>query len=60
MLDLFGIVFSSVMIWIALWRALQLDSADPWFEIRRPEPPGPGQGKGGAPLPHGPPASSRR
>lgn len=36
MLDLVGIVFSSLMMLVVIVRAVQLDSTRPWFE--RPEP----------------------
>jgi hypothetical protein len=42
MLDLTGIVFSSVMMLIVIVRALQLDRAQPWFQkVKRREAPTP-------------------
>jgi hypothetical protein len=31
MLDLFGILFSSIMMFLVILRAIQLDSTQPWF-----------------------------
>ena len=31
MLDLFGILFSSIMMFLVVLRAIQLDSTQPWF-----------------------------
>jgi hypothetical protein len=31
MLDLFGIVFSSVIMFLVILRAIQMDSLQPWF-----------------------------
>jgi hypothetical protein len=31
MLDLLGIVFSSIMMFLVILRAIQLDSTQPWF-----------------------------
>ncbi|HVC63523.1 MAG TPA: hypothetical protein VND19_24555 [Acetobacteraceae bacterium] len=43
MLDLVGIVFSSVMMVYVIFRAVQLDGSRPWFEAAPPEPtPAPG------------------
>jgi hypothetical protein len=40
MLDLTGIVFSSVMMFIVIVRAMQLDRAHPWFQnVTRKETP---------------------
>jgi hypothetical protein len=40
MLDLTGIMFSSVMMLIVIIRALQLDSVQPWFQkVKRKEAP---------------------
>jgi hypothetical protein len=36
--DAVGIVFSSVMIFIIIFRALQLDGSQPWFEPPPQEP----------------------
>jgi hypothetical protein len=42
MLDLTGIVFSSVMMLIVIVRALQLDRVQPWFQkVKRQEAPTP-------------------
>jgi hypothetical protein len=41
-LDLVGIVFSSVMMVYIIFRAVQLDRTRPWFEMSAPEQP-PGQ-----------------
>jgi hypothetical protein len=41
MLDLTGIMFSSVMMLIVIVRALQLDSVQPWFQkVKRKDTPG--------------------
>lgn len=40
MLDLTGIMFSSVMMLIVIVRALQLDQVQPWFQkVKRKEAP---------------------
>ena len=40
MLDLFGIMFSSVMMLMVIIRAVQLDRAQPWFQkMNRKEAP---------------------
>lgn len=31
MLDLLGILFSSIMMFLVIFRAIQLDSTQPWF-----------------------------
>jgi hypothetical protein len=42
MLDLTGIMFSSVMMLIVIVRALQLDSVQPWFQkVKRKDDPVP-------------------
>jgi hypothetical protein len=42
MLDLTGIMFSSVMMLMVIIRALQLDRAQPWFQqVKRKGPPTP-------------------
>lgn len=42
MLDLFGIMFSSVMMLIVIIRAVQLDRTKPWFQaVKRKEAPTP-------------------
>lgn len=38
MLDLFGILFSSIIMFLVILRAIQLDNLQPWF--RTPKPPG--------------------
>ena len=35
MLDLFGIVFSSIIMWLVILRAIQLDTLLPWFRPPR-------------------------
>jgi len=41
MLDLAGIMFSSVMMLIIIMRALQLDRVQPWFQkVKRKDTPG--------------------
>ena len=37
MLDLTGIVFSSVMMLIVIIRALRLDRSEPWFQTVKPQ-----------------------
>ena len=39
MLDLFGIMFSSLMMVVVIVRAVQLDRTLPWFEISSPKRP---------------------
>jgi hypothetical protein len=40
MLDLFGIMFSSVMMLMVIIRAVQLDRIQPWFQtVKREDPP---------------------
>lgn len=39
MLDLFGIMFSSLMMVVVLIRAVQLDRTHPWFEISSQQKP---------------------
>jgi hypothetical protein len=42
MLDLTGILFSSVMMLIVIVRAVQLDATQPWFQkVKRKEAPAP-------------------
>jgi hypothetical protein len=38
MLDLLGILFSSIMMFLVILRAIQMDNLQPWF--RTPKPPG--------------------
>jgi hypothetical protein len=38
MIDLLGILFSSIMMFLVILRAIQLDNLQPWF--RTPKPPG--------------------
>ena len=43
MLDLLGIMFSSIMMLIVIWRAARRDNQSPWFEIP-PDPNAPPTG----------------
>jgi hypothetical protein len=54
MLDLLGILFSSVMMVLVILRAIQLDSKEPWFR-----PPKTGVDRSGLKLrPGGPPGDA--
>jgi hypothetical protein len=47
MLDLFGIMFSSVMMLMVIIRAVQLDRAQPWFQkVKRKDAPVPAEKQG--------------
>jgi hypothetical protein len=40
MLDLAGILFSSIMMLVVIVQAVRLDATQPWFQTRkRPDPP---------------------
>lgn len=38
MLDLFGILFSSVIMFLVILRAIQMDRTQPWFRPPTPDP----------------------
>ncbi len=41
MLDLFGILFSSTIMMLVIFRAVQLDRTQPWFQTIKRRPPEP-------------------
>ena len=38
MLDLFGILFSSIIMMLVIFRAVQMDMQNPWFKPPKSEP----------------------